>query len=93
MPDTPGWLTDMHVSVPLKSAKLVDYKCSCDIGVLRYDPQAPRIDTHNQIPHKCTHCGLVAYFAHAYPFIEADGKRFVHWDTMRGFNLNSEREE
>lgn len=81
------WKNENHCSRPLKSAKLVEYKCICQKGFYRVDDTRTGIKEHNQIPHKCHHCGHTVFFSHPYPVIEVNGQRFVHWETIRGVNF------
>ncbi|EOX4455701.1 hypothetical protein ACJ5M8_000713 [Vibrio antiquarius] len=80
-------LTENHCTRPLKSALLVEYRCECGEGFYRVSQDHP-IMRHNQIPHLCTSCNQLVYFAAPYPFVRVNNEHdFVHWQTLRGANL------
>ncbi|CCO46716.1 conserved hypothetical protein [Vibrio nigripulchritudo SOn1] len=79
-----NWKTEKHFSRPLNAGvELVEYRCDCLKGFYRVTLEEPRIEVHDQIPHKCNVCGKLAYFVTPYPVVSVNGKRFVHWDTIR----------
>ena len=84
-------LTDNHFTRPLKSALLVEYRCDCGKGFYRVAKDEPRMQKHNQIPHKCTVCGKLSYFTAPYPLVRVNDQHdFVHWETIRGERLGDE---
>lgn len=85
-------LTENHFTRPLKSALLVEYRCDCGKGFYRVAQDEPRIQKHNQIPHKCTVCGKLVYFTAPYPLVRVKDESFVHWETLRGERLSDKEE-
>ncbi len=80
------WDNDNFEVKRLGTAQLVNARCNCKQGVYHVSDSDKRIDTHNQIPHRCTNCNKLVYFTHPYPFVAVNGVKFVHWETIRGIN-------
>lgn len=83
-------LSKSHVLKSVAGVERVDYLCSeCQQGYYRFDKDSARIKEHNQMPHKCTHCGKQTFFTIPYPALHYKGRVFVDWETVRGTPIGS----
>ncbi|KFI12032.1 hypothetical protein F0223_23745 [Vibrio coralliilyticus] len=86
-----NWKQPNHTFTPLKNAQLVDYHCRCQKGVFHVDRSEKRLAEHNQIPHRCTACKALAYFTVPYPMVVVNEERFVHWETIKGEQIQENK--
>ncbi|MEL7291526.1 MAG: hypothetical protein AAGJ88_04315 [Pseudomonadota bacterium] len=83
-------LSENHETKPLSDVERVEYRCTeCKQGYYHFDKDSKRIEQHNQMPHKCTHCGKQTFFTIPYPALRYKGRVFVDWETVRGTPIGS----
>lgn len=61
----------------VEDVERVEYLCDCKQGYYHYATNEKRIEQHNQMPHRCTHCKKLVYFTVPYPHLRYKGKDFA----------------